>query len=247
MKKIYSLMVVALLGTTTIFAQGFGLGLDYMMLSGTMITDADGNSVTYTADGVTENVSSSSAVLNLNYTHPLSEKLDVVGSLGYGMGFGLIPMKASLSYGIASNISANLGMGMYMVTDDSYVPYEGTIGEDEWKGSSNEFGMNFGVAYNMNAIGIGLGYDMIKGDGNNTLNALTISLSYAFGGESKDKTAPKKKKAVAPKKVAAPKKAVAPKKVAAPQKVAAPKKVAAPTKVAAPKKVAVPNSPVNPQ
>ena len=42
MKKIYSLMVVALLGTTTIFAQGFGLGLDYMMLSGTMITDADG-------------------------------------------------------------------------------------------------------------------------------------------------------------------------------------------------------------
>jgi hypothetical protein len=160
MKKIYSLMVVALLGTTTIFAQGFGLGLDYMMLSGTMIESESGIAVKNTAE---ENVSSSSAVLNLSYTHPLSEKLDMVGSLGYGMGFGLIPMKASLSYGIASNISANLGMGMYMITDDSYDPQPVTIGEDAWKGSSNEFGLNFGVNYQMNAIGIGVGYDMIKG------------------------------------------------------------------------------------
>ena len=103
--------------------------------------------MTNTLAGERKDVSSSSAVLNLSYTHPLSEKLDIVGSLGYGMGFGLIPMKASLSYGIASNISANLGMGMYMITDDSYDPQPVTIGEDEWKGSSNEFGLNFGVNY----------------------------------------------------------------------------------------------------
>ena len=73
-----------------------------------------------------------------------------------------------------------------MITDDSYVPYEGRIGDDEWKGSPNEFGINFGVVYNMNDVGMGLGYDMIKGDGNITLNAFTIIFSYAFAGNSKD-------------------------------------------------------------
>ena len=186
MKKIYSLMVVALLGTTTIFAQGFGLGLDYMMLSGTMIESESGIAVKNTAG---EDVSSSSAVLNLSYTHPLSEKLDMVGSLGYGMGFGLIPMKASLSYGISSNISANLGMGLYMITDDSYVPTgydDGVIAADA-SGSTNELGMSLGVKYHMNAIGMGLGYDMIKGGDHSSLNAFTINLSYSFGGKSSDK------------------------------------------------------------
>jgi hypothetical protein len=90
--------------------------------------------------------------------------------------------------GIASNISANLVMGMYMITDDSYDPQAVTIGEDEWKGSSNEFGLNFGVNYQMNSIGIGVGYDMIKGgEDTYTLNAITIGLSYDFGGKSTDK------------------------------------------------------------
>ena len=197
MKKIYSLMLVALLGTTTIFAQGFGLGLDYMMLSGTMITDADGNAVTYMAEDAKE-VSSSSAVLNLSYTHPLSEKLDMVGSLGYGMGFGLIPMKASLSYGFSPSISANLGMGLYMITDDSYVPTgsaDGVLPEDYDDadpgalGSTNELGMNLGLKYHMNNIGIGLGYEMIKDGDHSSLNSFTIGLSYSFGGGSGD-TAP---------------------------------------------------------
>ena len=193
-------MVVALLGTTTIFAQGFGLGLDYMMLSGTMITDADGNALTFMAEDAVEGddakeVSSSSAVLNLSYTHPLSEKLDMVGSLGYGMGFGLIPMKASLSYGISSNMSANFGMGLYMITDDSYVPTgyadganaDGYVGADPGAtGSTNELGMSLGVKYHMNAIGMGLGYDMIKGGDHSSLNAFTINLSYSFGGNSSD-------------------------------------------------------------
>ena len=185
MKKIYSLLLVAILGTTTMFGQGFGAGLDYMILSGTIIESESGIAVKNTEG---EDVSGSSAVLNLNYTYNLSEKLDMVGSVGYGMGFGLVPMKLGVSYGIASNISANLGMGMYMITDDSYDPQAGTIGEDEWKGSSNEFGLNFGVNYQMNSIGIGVGYDMIKGgEDTYTLNAITIGLSYAFGGKSTDK------------------------------------------------------------
>ena len=179
MKKTITLLFAIFLALG-ISAQNFGVGLDFMMLSGTMIESESGTAVQNAAG---EDVSGSSAVLNVNYTHNLSEKLDMVGSVGLGMGFGLVPMKLGMSYGMTSKIDVNVGMGMYMISDDSYVPYEGTIGEDEWKGSSNEFGMNFGVAYNMNAIGIGLGYDMIKGDGNITLNALTISLSYAFGAD----------------------------------------------------------------
>ena len=187
MKKTITLLFAVFLALG-ISAQNFGVGLDFMMLSGTMIEDADGNAVKNAAG---EDVSGSSAVLNVNYTHNLSEKLDMVGSVGYGMGFGLIPLKASLSYGIASNISANLGMGMYMITDDSYDPQEVTIGENEWKGSSNEFGINLGVTYQMNNIGIGLGYDMIKGgEDYYTLNAVTIGLSYGFGGDSSSSDTP---------------------------------------------------------
>ena len=178
---------------TTFLALGmsaqFSVGLDYMMLSGTMIEDVDGNAVTYTPEGETEavEVSGNSAVLNLGYTHNLSDKLDMVGSVGLGMGFGLVPMKLGISYGIASNISANLGMGMYMITDDSYEP----TGLDGEEGSSNEFGINLGVKYQMNNIGIGLGYDMIKGgEDHYTLNAVTIGISYGFGGGSSSSETP---------------------------------------------------------
>ena len=186
MKKTPTLLFAIFLALG-ISAQNFGVGLDFMMLSGTMI-ESESGTVVQNAAG--EDVSGSSAVLNVNYTHNLSEKLDIVGSVGLGMGFGLVPMKLGMSYGMTSKIDVNVGMGMYMISDDSYVPYEGTIGEDEWKGSSNEFGMNFGVAYNMNAIGIGLGYDMIKGDGNTTLNAVTIGISYGFGGGSSSSDTP---------------------------------------------------------
>ena len=73
---------------------------------------------------------------------------------------------------------------MYMITNESYDPQEVTIGEDEWKGSTNELGMSMGVKYHMNAIGIGLGYEMIKGGDHSSLSAFTIGLSYGFGGGS---------------------------------------------------------------
>ena len=168
--------------------QNFGVGLDYMMLSGSMVEDVDGNALTHELDdGMVVDVSRNSAVLNVSYMHPLSAKLDMLGSVGLGMGFELVPMKLGVSYGISSTISINLGMGIYMITDDSYDPQEVTVGEDKWKGSSNEFGIDFGVNYQINSIGIGLGYDMIKGgDDYNTLNAFTISLSHAFRSESTD-------------------------------------------------------------
>ncbi|MFQ3332167.1 MAG: hypothetical protein ACI8ZH_000047 [Flavobacteriales bacterium] len=206
MKKIYSLMVVAILGTTTMFGQGFGVGLDYMMLSGTMVKDTAGNAVEYLADANDTEataVSSSSAVLSLNYTHNLSEKMDLVGSVGYGMGFGIVPLKASLSYGFSPSISANLGMGLYMITDDSYVPTgyadganaDGYLATDPGAtGSTNEFGMNLGLKYHMNNIGIGLGYEMIKDSDHSSLNAFTIGLSYAFGSSSEKGDKPAKEK-----------------------------------------------------
>jgi len=189
MKKTITLLCTGLL-TLGLSAQNFGVGLDYMMLRGTMIKDADGNKVSYIPEGETEakEVSGSSAVLNLNYTYPINDDMSAIASVGYGMGFGLVPMKATLSYGITSNISADLGMGLYMITDDSYVPIEGdvpgTTEVEEWKGSSNELGVSLGVKYYMNNIGVGLGYEMIKGKDVLTLNAFTIGLSYSFGGGS---------------------------------------------------------------
>lgn len=185
MKKTTTLLCAGLL-TLGLSAQNIGVGLDYMMLSGTMVKDADGNKVTYIPEGETEakDVSGGSAVLNVNYTYPINDDMSAIGSVGYGMGFGIVPLKASISYGITSDISANLGMGMYMITDDSYNPQEGTFGDDEWKGSSNEFGMSLGVKYHMDNIGFGLGYEMIKGGDHSSLNAFTIGLSYGFSGES---------------------------------------------------------------
>ena len=192
MKKTITLLFAGLV-TLGLSAQNFGVGLDYMMLSGTMVKDDAGNPVKYGTNDPQDEASSSSIVLGVNYTYPIDEKMSVVGSAGYGMGFGIIPLKASISYGITSEISANLGMGMYMITDDGYSPVESPEGakdangeELSWKGSTNELGMSMGVSYQINAIGIGLGYEMIKGGDNSSLNAFTIGLSYGFGGGSEE-------------------------------------------------------------
>jgi len=190
MKKTITFLFAGLF-TLGLSAQNFGVGLDYMMLSGTMV---DGN---YLPEGETDStaVSGSSIVLNVHYAYPINEKMSVVGSAGYGMGFGIVPLKASISYGISSKISANLGCVFYMITDDSYVPTGVEDGEypDDYDsndpgatGSTNELGMSLGLKYHMNAIGIGLGYEMIKGGDNSSLNAFTIGLSYDFGGSSSE-------------------------------------------------------------
>ena len=183
MKKIYSLMLVALLGTSTMFGQGFGAGLDYAMFSGTMIENSD----------VT-----GSTILSVNYTHNLSEKMDLVGSLGYGMGFGILPMKADLNYGITNKISANLGMGIYMISDSTYDANAVGVADEESteviEGSTNEFGINLGLSYQLtSALSLGFNYNMIK-SGDFDFNGMQFGLAYSFGGKSSDKEETKEQK-----------------------------------------------------
>jgi hypothetical protein len=183
MKKIYSLMVVAVLGATTVFGQGLGVGVDYAIWNGAMIESSE---------------STSSVMLGVNYTHSLSEKMDVVGSAAYGMGFGVTALKTDLNYGITSKISANLGMGIYMISDSTYtentkgVLEEGTTARLD--PSTNEFGINLGLSYQVtSAISLGFNYNMIKG-GDYDFNGMSFGLSYAFGGKSSDKKEKKEEK-----------------------------------------------------
>jgi opacity protein-like surface antigen len=176
MKKNYILMVVAVLGTTTMFAQGFGASLDYAMWNGARAENSE---------------STGSAILAVNYSHNLFEKLDVVGSVGYGMGFGVVPMKADLNYGISNKLSANLGMGIYMISDAAYtanligVLKEGTTIRLE--PSANEFGINLGLSYQVtNAISLGFNYIMIE-SGDFDFNGMQFGLAYSFRRNSSDK------------------------------------------------------------
>ena len=185
MKKTITLLFAGLL-TLGMSAQNFGLGVDYMMLSGTMVEESEDHHNHNHDHGDEDELSTSSAVLNLSYAYSINDDMSVIGSVGYGMGFGLIPMKAKFNYGITDKIHANVGIGMYMITDDHYTPEESPEGsEDSWKGSSNEFGMSMGVSYAvMNNIGVSFGYEMIKGGDHSSLNAMTVGLTYGFGGKS---------------------------------------------------------------
>jgi len=179
MKKFYSLLVVAILATTTMFAQGFGASLDYAMWDGVMIENSD----------ATESPSGST-ILSVNYTHNLSEKMDLVGSVGYGMGFGVLPMKADLNYGITNKLSANLGMGLYMISDSTYTANAVGVAEEGStevvEGSTNEFGMNLGLSYQLtSALSLGFNYNMIK-SGDYDFNGMQFGLAYSFGGKSSD-------------------------------------------------------------
>jgi len=174
MKKIYSLMAVLILSTTSMLGQGFGVSLDYAMWNGAMIENSE---------------STGSVIIGANYTYNVSEKIAVVGSAGYGIGFGIIPLKADLNYGITDKISANLGMGIYMISDSTYdvnavgVVEDGTVVE----GSTNEFGINLGLSYQVtSAISLGFNYNMIK-SGDYDFNGMQFGLSYAFGGKSSEK------------------------------------------------------------
>ena len=228
MKKNYILLLVSVLGTSTMFAQGFGASLDYAMWNGAMIENSE---------------TTGSTIISVNYTQNLSKKMDLVGSVGYGIGFGVLPIKTDLNYGITNKLSANLGMGIYMISDDTYKAKATGVGNEAPK--FNEFGTNLGLSYQLtSALSLGFNYNMLKNDaeeGSYDFNAMQFGLAYSFSGKSKAKTdkkkVKKKNKAVAPNKVATPNKAVAPKKVANPKKVATPKKVVTPTKkkVVAPK------------
>jgi len=160
-------MVVAILGTTTMFGQGFSASLDYAMWNGAMIESSE---------------TTGSTILGLNYTHKLSKKMDLVGSVGYGLGLGIIPLKADFNYGLTDKISANLGLGIYMISDSIYAT--NATGIDAEAGSTNEFGINLGLSYQVtSSISLGFNYNMIK-SGVYDFNGMQFGLSYAFGSSS---------------------------------------------------------------
>lgn len=175
--------------TLGVSAQHFGIGLDYMMLSGGMVEDDAGNPLTYSDSS---EVSSNSPVLCLNYTYPINDDMSLVSSVGYSLGFGIMPIKSSLSYSLSSSLSINAGMGLYMITDSIYSPeasVEGDVDADgeplTWTGTGNEFGMSLGLKYHMNKIGIGLSYEVIRTEEWKDLSSIpTINISYDFGGGS---------------------------------------------------------------
>ena len=101
------------------------------------------------------------------------------------MGFGVVPMKADLNYGIANKLSANLGLGIYIIDDETYDA--NAIGVDGEEASANEFGVNLGLSYQVtSAISLGFNYNMIKMNGDYDFNGMQFGLSYAFGGQSTD-------------------------------------------------------------
>ncbi|MDA1009602.1 MAG: outer membrane beta-barrel protein [Bacteroidetes bacterium] len=183
MKKIYSLVLVGVLGITTMFGQGFGASLDYAMWNGAM-TDTSENA--------------SSIIIGVSYSYNLSEKMDLVGSVGYGIGFAILPIKADLKYSITNKLSANLGMGMYMISDEVYdanaigVKEEGST--EAVEGSTNEFGINLGLGYQItSALSLGFNYNMIK-SGDYDFNGMQFGLAYSFGGKSSDNEETKESK-----------------------------------------------------
>jgi hypothetical protein len=166
MKKIYILLLVSVLGTSTMFAQGFGASLDYAMWNGAMIENSE---------------TTGSTIISVNYTQNLSKKIDLIGSVGYGIGFGVLPIKADLNYGITNKLSANLGMGIYMISDDTYKANSNGVGNEDPK--FNEFGTNLGLSYQLtSALSLGFNYNMLKNDaeGSSDFNGMQFGLAYSF-------------------------------------------------------------------
>ena len=170
MKK-FSLLLIAVFSITTAFSQNLSVNLGYGMWSGEMTHHAE---------------SSSSILIGANYTQELSEKLDLQSSLSYGIGYSILPLQSSLIYNISEKLNLKVGMGLYMISDDSYEDHAMEIGNDD--PSTNEFGMNMGLGYNLNdKISLGFDYNMIK-SGDNDFNGMMFGLAYSLGNKKSEKS-----------------------------------------------------------
>ena len=184
MKNIFTFTAISIFSISTIFAQNFGISLDNTIWSGDMVR------YIY-PEKIENNTSTNSVILGLNYNYNISENLDIVGSAGYAFGFKVIPLKANFNYGISDKISANIGMGIYMISDSIYSHnskgqlVEGT--EERTEPSLNEFGINFGMSYELNSnIDLTANFNLVK-SGDYDLNGISFGLSYAFGDKPKIK------------------------------------------------------------
>ena len=184
MKNIFTLIGVSIFSISTIFAQNFGVSLENTIWNGDMIR--------YIYSPKVENTyAKNSVILGLNYHYNLAEKLDMIGSAGYGIGFEVIPLKANLKYKISDKISANMGMGIYFISDSIYSHnskgelVEGT--EARTEASLNEFGINFGMSYKLTSnIALTGNYNILK-NGDYDFNGISFGLSYDFGSQPKIK------------------------------------------------------------
>ncbi|MBF90167.1 MAG: hypothetical protein CMP75_00150 [Flavobacteriales bacterium] len=176
MKK-FSLLLIAVFSITTAFSQNLSVNLGYGMWNGEMTHHAE---------------SSSSILIGANYNQELSEKLDLQGSLSYGIGYSILPLQSSLIYNFSEKLNLKVGMGLYMISDESYK--EHATGVDGNEASTNEFGMNMGLGYSINdEILLGFDYSMIK-SGDYDFNGMMFGLSYSLGKKSEKSDSDKKKK-----------------------------------------------------
>lgn len=166
MKK-FNLLLIAVFTITTAFSQGLSANLGYGMWNGEMTHDSE---------------SPSSILIGVNYTHELSEKLDLQGSISYGIGYSILPLQSNLIYNFSEKLNLKVGMGLYMISDASYEAHAIEIGSNE--PSTNEFGMNMGLGYNLNnKISLGFDYNMIK-SGDNDFNGMMFGLTYSLRNKS---------------------------------------------------------------
>jgi len=184
MKNTFTFIAISIFSMTTIFAQNFGISLKNTIWSGDMVR------YIY-PEGIENTNSTNSVILGLNYNYTLSENLDVVAAAGYAFGFEITPLTANLNYKISDKISANIGMGIYIISDSVYSHNsKGVLNEDTEifeDASLNEFGINFGMSYKLTStIALTGNYNMIK-NGDYDFNGISFGLSYAFGDQPKIK------------------------------------------------------------
>ena len=184
MKNIFTFIAISIFSMSTTFAQNFGISLDNTIWSGDMVR--------YIYSPKVENyTSTNSVILGLNYNYNLSENLDLGASAGYAFGFEIIPLKANFNYKISDKISANMGMGIYIISDSVYRHNSiGLLDEDTEilkDPSLNEFGINFGMSYELNSsIDLTANFNFVK-SGDYDFNGISFGLSYAFGDQPKIK------------------------------------------------------------
>ena len=127
-------------------------------------------------DGVDEQ-DLSSFVIKIKKDINLSNNFNLNGSVGYSLGFEYIPIELGFSYMLINNLSANIGCGLYSITDDRWV----TLGLDGEEPSDNDFGLYFGIDYMLNDnIGLQINYNSIESSEDVEVSSMSLT-SLSFG------------------------------------------------------------------
>ena len=148
------------------------------------IISADFNSINSTyLEGVDEE-NISSFVIKIKKEINLNDNLNLNAGIGYSLGFKYIPFELGFSYDLFKNFSANIGCGLYNITDDTWETFglmDDVTGDRE-EPSNNEFGLFFGINYMLNNnLGFQVNYNSIEpvdDDKSLSLTSFSLGLSY---------------------------------------------------------------------